>query len=112
MSKLGFIRARHLLTRTGFGAAWDEVQRFESLTLHQAVEQLLKNKDLTYPQAPRFSNWHRMSMLNNNMARRKMVMRIARAETKGLQHWWLTHMLTTHSPFLERMTLFWHNMPK
>lgn len=109
MSKLGFIRARHLLTRTGFGAAWDEVKRFESLTLHQAVDQLLKNKDFTYPQAPRFSNWHRMSMLNNNMQRRKMVMRIAMAEKKGLQHWWLTHMLTTHSPFLERMTLFWHN---
>ncbi len=109
MSKLGFIRARHLLTRTGFGAAWDEVKRYESLTLHQAVDHLLKNKDFSYPQPPQFSTWHRMRMLNNNMQRRKMVMRIAVAEKKGLQHWWITHMLTTHSPFLERMTLFWHN---
>lgn len=109
MSKLGFIRARHLLARTGFGAAWDEVQRYQAMTLNQAVDLLLKRQDLSYPQAPHFSNWHKMSMLNSNMVRRKQVMRIAQAEKKGLQHWWLTHMLTTYSPFLERMTLFWHN---
>lgn len=109
MSKLDFIKARHLITRTGFGSAWDEVRRFESMTLHQAIEQLLKNKDFSYPATPPFTNWQRMSALNNNMQRRKMIMRIARTEKKGLQHWWLTHMLTTRSPFLERMTLFWHN---
>ncbi|MGB1009539.1 MAG: DUF1800 domain-containing protein [Thiolinea sp.] len=109
MSKLGFIKARHLLARTGFGAEWEEVQRFQAFTLDQAVAFLMKNKDMSLPPVPNFSNWQKMSMLNRNMARRKMVMRIAKTEKRGLQAWWLQHMLTTRSPFLERMTLFWHN---
>ena len=109
MSKLGFIKARHLLARTGFGAEWDEVQRFQALPLNHAINHLLKNRDLSHPAIPNFSNWQKMSALSRNMSRQKMVMRIAHTEKKGLQNWWLDHMLTTRSPFLERMTLFWHN---
>ena len=38
-----------------------------------------------------------------------MVRRIAKVEGKSLQTWWIKHLLTTKTPFLERMTLFWHN---
>jgi len=47
--------------------------------------------------------------LYSNRSRRPMVQRIARVEGKGLQTWWVKHLLTTKTPFLERMTLFWHN---
>ncbi|MEZ5477452.1 MAG: DUF1800 domain-containing protein [Thiolinea sp.] len=109
MTKLGFTKARHLLSRTGFGAEWDEVQRYQVLTLDQAVERLLVHRDVSYPPLPNFSSWRKMSMMKQNMRRKGMVMRIANVEGIQLQEWWLKHMLTTSSPFLERMTLFWHN---
>ena len=35
----------------------------------------------------------------------KVMMR----ENDLLKQWWVKRMLTTRSPFAERMTLFWHN---
>ncbi|PIE00433.1 MAG: hypothetical protein CSA79_03635 [Thiothrix nivea] len=109
MSKLGFTDARHLLSRTGFGAEWEEVKRYEMMPRAKAVEFLVSRRDNALPAIPRFSSWRKMRVLHNNMRRRRMVMRIAKAEGAGLQNWWLQHMLHTKSPFLERMTLFWHN---
>src|SRR5712692_7628908 len=34
--------------------------------------------------------------------------RQADASPQQLQQWWVDHMLTTSTPFAERMTLFWH----
>lgn len=109
MTKLGFTNARHLLVRTGFGADWTEVQRFQAMTQDQALSILFKGRDASFASMPRFSNWHAMDRMNQNMRRKKMVMRIAKTEGNKLQDWWLQHMLSTRTPFLERMTLFWHN---
>jgi uncharacterized protein (DUF1800 family) len=109
MSRLGFTDARHLLSRTGFGAEWEEVKRLEMMPRDKAVEFLINRRDYSLPAIPHFSSWKKMRALHNNMSRRRMVMRIAKAEGAGLQNWWLQHMLNTQSPFLERMTLFWHN---
>ncbi|MEZ5536688.1 MAG: DUF1800 domain-containing protein [Thiolinea sp.] len=109
MSRLGFTDARHLLSRTGFGAEWEEVKRLEVMPRDKAVEFLINRRDYSVPAIPRFSSWQKMVALHNNMSRRRMVMRIAKAEGAGLKNWWLQHMLDTQSPFLERMTLFWHN---
>jgi uncharacterized protein (DUF1800 family) len=43
------------------------------------------------------------------MARQRNMQRMAKTEGKSIQNWWVNHMLTTKTPFLERMTLFWHN---
>lgn len=109
MTTLSFTEARHLLARTGFGAEWEEIKRLERLPKQKAVDFLINQRDLSLPAIPRFSSWQKISALNNNAQRRKMVMRIAKIEGSGLQNWWLKHMLDTQSPFLERMTLFWHN---
>ena len=109
MSKLSFEEARHLVERTGMGAEWKTIQQFQNLTRQQAVEQLLKNHDTRLPPPPSMSPWPRMLGLRNNMSRRKMVKRISRVEGINLQKWWVKHLLATRSPFLERMTLFWHN---
>ncbi len=109
MKKLGFTEARHLIARTGFGAEWHEVKRLEGMPRDKAVDFLMKRRDLSLPAIPNFSPWRKMSALNQNMRSRRMVMRIARHEGVKLQNWWLQHMLNTQSPFLERMTLFWHN---
>ncbi len=109
MGKLSFEEARHLVERAGIGAEWKTIQQFQKLTRQQAVEQLLKNHDTRLPPPPSMSPWPKMLGLRNNMRRRKMVNRISRVEGKNLQKWWVRHLLATRSPFLERMTLFWHN---
>jgi uncharacterized protein (DUF1800 family) len=85
------------------------VKRYEMMPKEKAVGFLIGRRDHSLPAIPRFSSWRKMRALHNNMQRRRMVMRIAKAEGAGLQNWWLKHMLNTSSPFLERMTLFWHN---
>ncbi len=109
MSVLGFVEARHLVLRTGIGAKWSEVNHISQLSLHQAINQLLKQNNQRTPATPRFSSWKKMDALYKNKSRKMMVRRIAEQEGKSLQTWWVTHLLTTKTPFLERMTLFWHN---
>lgn len=109
MKQLGFTEARHLIARTGFGAEWQEVKRLEVMPRDKAVDFLMSRRDFSLPAAPHFSPWRKMAALNNNVQRRRVVMRIAKAEGLALQNWWLRHMQETQSPFLERMTLFWHN---
>jgi uncharacterized protein (DUF1800 family) len=109
MSVLGFSEARHLVSRTGIGEEWDAVNRASKLTLDQAVNQLLKQNNQRTPAIPRFSSWKKMDLLQKNYSRKMMVRRIAKVEGNQLQTWWVKHLLTTKTPFLERMTLFWHN---
>lgn len=109
MGKLGYPKARHLVARTGIGTEWNTILRYQHLTLHQAIDHLLKNRDYKTPPAPKMSSWPKMKALRDNMMRKKMVKRISRVEGIALQNWWVKHLLQTRSPFLERMTLFWHN---
>ena len=109
MSKLSFTDSRHLIARTGLGAEWETIQRFQQLTRQQAINHLLKNRDNHLPRPPSMSPWSRTVGLMGNMRRKKMVKRISRVEGKKLQDWWVKHLVDTRSPFLERMTLFWHN---
>ncbi len=109
MGTLNFNEARHLAARTGIGAEWETIQRFQNLTRQQAIEFLLKNRNMLIPPPPGMSPWSKMVSLRGNMRRKKMVKRISRVEGKALQTWWVQHLMLTTSPFLERMTLFWHN---
>ncbi len=109
MARLGFNNAKHLISRTGIGCEWETIQRYQHLTHAQAIEHLLRNADHHLPRSPGMTNWSKTQSLRGNMRRKKMIKRIARNEGKKLQEWWVKKLLTTKSPFLERMTLFWHN---
>jgi len=109
MGKLGFQDARHLVSRTGIGAEWETIVRYQNLTRQQAITHLFNNRQMNLAAPPQMSQWHKMAQLRGNMRRKKMVKRISKNEGKGLQKWWVKHLLETKSPFLERMTLFWHN---
>ena len=109
MGKIGFEDARHLVSRTGIGAEWETIVRFQNLTRQQAISYLFSNQNHKVPAPPAMSAWPKMVSLRGNMNRRKMIKRISRGEGKALQKWWVNHLLATNSPFLERMTLFWHN---
>ncbi|MCK5901987.1 MAG: DUF1800 domain-containing protein [Cocleimonas sp.] len=109
MSVLGFSEARHLVSRTGFSTEWNEVNRASKLSSDQVINSLLQQNNRRTPAVPTLSSWARTKGLANNPARRKMVKRTARQEGQRLQTWWIKHLLTTRTPFLEHMTLFWHN---
>jgi len=109
MVKLNFDDSRHLVSRAGIGAEWKIIQQYQNLTRQQAINHLLKNQDFHLSNPPAMSSWSKTLSLKGNMRRKKMIMRISRDEGKSLQTWWVKHLLKTRSPFLERMTLFWHN---
>ena len=100
MSKLGFKDARHLVVRTGLGCEWGTIQRYQNLTRQQAIDYLLKNRDMSLPRPPDMSPWSRIVSLKGNMRRKKMIMHISKAEGKKLQDWWVKHLVKTRSPFL------------
>jgi uncharacterized protein (DUF1800 family) len=92
ISPLGSESARvmQLLRRTSFGYTATQLESALSDGFKKTVDRLLE----TRPSEPPV---------------------LAGAGTPGgrfpvaqLQQWWLDHMLTTSTPFAERMTLFWH----
>ena len=109
MGKLSFEDARHLVSRTGIGSEWETIVRFQNMTRQQAINYLFNSRDMKLPAPPAMTPWNKMVQLRGNMSRRKNIKRISRTEGKAIQRWWVNHLLVTKSPFLERMTLFWHN---
>lgn len=83
-------RVMQLLRRTTFGCTPAQLEAALSDGYSKTVDRLLETK----PQEPPI---------------------LASAGTPGgrfgvaeLQQWWIDHMLSTSTPFAERMTLFWH----
>lgn len=109
---LDFNDARHLLSRTGFGATEAEVQAFVGLSREQAADRLLRgarSEAVTPPPASvdRFESPRGLKRLDDD--ERKDFMRRQFLISVELRSWWLQEMLVTPSPLTERMTLFWHN---
>ena len=109
MNKLGFAEARHLVSRTGFGPEWNSIQGLVNKPMPQAVDLILNQRNSNPPRPPHMTQWSKLVSLRNNMRQKKIIMRISKTEGKGLQQWWVKHLLTTQAPLVERMTLFWHN---
>jgi uncharacterized protein (DUF1800 family) len=110
---IGYEGARHLLNRVGFGATDAQVREFSVLERPQAVERLLDGARREASLAPPafveepFQPYYRlraMSVEERMAAQRKLVQ-----QGIELRAWWLREMLSSPSPFTERMTLFWHN---
>jgi uncharacterized protein (DUF1800 family) len=83
-------RVMHLLRRTTMGYTPAQLEAALSDGFDKTVDRLVESKPAEPPA-------------------------LAEAGTPGgrfavtaLQQWWINHMLTTPTPFAERMTLFWH----
>src|SRR5471030_1645716 len=120
---MGFDEARHLLSRTSFGPVPQDVQTLSALDYGAAVDRLLANPRRTaLTPAP---GWVNEGLKNVREEQREAVEKLqaAKAEKKPatgivrpieeqgreLRNWWVEEMLVTDQPFVERMTLFWHN---
>jgi uncharacterized protein (DUF1800 family) len=92
ISPLGHEAARtmQLLRRTGFGHTSAQLDAALSDGYNKTVDRLLETK----PAEP--------------TALMAATTPGGRFGVPELQQWWIDHMLTTSTPFAERMTLFWH----
>jgi uncharacterized protein (DUF1800 family) len=129
-SGIGVDEARHLLARTGFGAAPHEIRALLPLTREQAVDRLLASLDqapaLAPPPSflaepideylPRLGVDYVPAAMAAGTAPAKVL---TAAEQTALAHrgmqemeqlrvWWLDRMVSTPAPFAERLVLFWH----
>lgn len=111
MQVLTFSEARHLVARTGLGAEWETIQKLVGKSRANAVDFIL-NQPVSLPASPpALSPWNKLEPLRQvNAQGRKQAWMIAQREGKLLQGWWIEHLLRTRSPFVERMTLFWHGL--
>jgi uncharacterized protein (DUF1800 family) len=89
ISPLGSEKARvaHLLRRATFGATLEELERAASDGYSRTIDRLLETKPAAPPALPGADS---------------------RLNLGQLQQWWVDHILSTPTPFAERMTLFWH----
>lgn len=109
-----FEEARHLLSRTGFGASYSEILDFTELEYEEAVDKLLAGT--TIPSVTEPPGWVSTPLAGiargkgsltreEKKARQKMV----RERAVDLKAWWYREMIDTPVQLTERMTLFWHN---
>ncbi len=106
---LNFEEARHFLHRTGFGASLTEIRALAGKSRKSAVEELLESVR-TQPVTP-FPSWYAMgydkiSLLSSD---RKEQQKLRRQWGMEAKEWWAREIITTPSPFTEKMVLFWHN---
>ncbi len=85
-------RVAHLLRRTTFGVTEAELQQAQSDGYAKTLDKMLETKFAEPPVFP-----------GGDDASQDKALPIAQ-----LQQWWIDHMLSTPTPFGERMTLFWH----
>ncbi len=85
-------RVAQLLRRFTFGAQPDELERAQSEGYAKTLEGILETKPADPPPLAGADNASQAKPLNLG----------------ALQQWWVDWMLATPTPFIERMTLFWH----
>ena len=86
----------HLMRRAGFGATRDELEKYNAIGYEATVEQLLETSNPKWMSEYLLRRYHpdESSMLIG---------------LSGLQAW-LYRMITTDTPLLEKMALFWHGI--
>jgi uncharacterized protein (DUF1800 family) len=109
---IGEAGARHLLSRTGFGANPAQIALYAPLSRQQAVDRLLDHVSytaLTAPPAWVNEPFERPGKANLTEDEKKALQKERNEHAQELRGWWLEEMRITPSPLTEKMTLFWHN---
>lgn len=109
---MGVEDARHLLSRSGFGASPEEIARVARLSRNDAVAQLLdgaRQEPVTPPPAAVLEYQAPRRFKDASEEEKKALQQEQKQNGVLLRGWWVEQMLTTPSPLTEHMTLFWHN---
>ncbi len=111
-------KARHLLTRAGFGGTPQEVQKLCDLGLYKAVDQLVDfyrqpPANVPFDAVPPPAVDPLEAKLRISTAKSRTAAAKPRATAYGgqqgrLVQWWLKRMVESPRPLQEKLTLFWH----
>jgi uncharacterized protein (DUF1800 family) len=115
-----YATAAHLLNRAAFGGTPAEIEAARAKGLAKVVRELVETSAATTNPPP--PSWAQP----RNIREIRMAIREEKNEPDGrnekrrefrqmegenildLRRWWLTQMMTTPTPLVEKMTLFWH----
>ncbi|MEZ6095939.1 MAG: DUF1800 domain-containing protein [Pirellulaceae bacterium] len=86
-------RVAHLVRRTGFGVTLSELDQIVSGGFDQAIENLIRCEG-----AEEYDL--QMAGMERTLA--------SQQEPAALASWWLLRMINSPTPFLEKLTFFWH----
>lgn len=105
--------ARHLISRTGYGAAPHEVSALIGTSRAEGVAEIIAGLS-TAPQTPMpawATGWAYPTEEIWTLGQTAEELFFARRwiEMQELTQWWLAEMIATPSPLTERMTFFWHD---
>ena len=101
--------ARHLLSRTTFGASPSDIDNLLELEPDKAVTHLIESARREAHTSP--PEWvdeplpDRRSMRSMDQDQRAEMRKLWRKRGMELKTWWYMDMVTTESPFTEKMTL-------
>ena len=127
-SEWDFEKARHLLSRAGFGGTPQQVSALQAMGLEQAVDHLVDYQKIPEPEfalaiepspRPRLKFDRRALEGLDSDERRAMLekqRRKARVDRKKLERktivamrgWWIQRMIQSPRPLEEKLVLFWH----
>lgn len=107
-STLNLPDAKHLAVRACFGADNLLLQALQSKPADIIVKELLVVPTDKPKGIPQFSSWGSWESMLSNGAIGQARDRLNQ-EKMLLKQWWMQHLLTTASPLVERMVMFWHN---
>lgn len=112
-SEMTFDEARHLVARTGFGAAPDEIAPYVGMSYQAAVDAILDGIQTT-PTTPMpvwVDAWAypQDQIWALGQTETDLYYTLRYAEFEELQGWWLREMVETPSPLTEKLVLFWHD---
>jgi uncharacterized protein (DUF1800 family) len=119
-----FDEARHLLSRTSFGATPADIAALQSLDYAAAVDRLLAGmRQQAITPAPGWVSEGPAELRRQQQEAQKeiaeakrgvdgkplQIVRPVQEQGSELRNWWVEEMLVTDQPLTERMVLFWHN---
>jgi len=117
LNRWDFDAAAHLLVRAGFGGRAEEIEKLHALGPAKAISSLVDSQPESYA-PPACADSHGQDELRNQLRdavtpeQKQSVLKLLnerfRYEMSDLTRWWVTRMVNTRAPFLEKMTLFWH----
>ncbi len=104
---------KHFYNRTGFGATATQINSSLAIPYDAVVSQLLANISInTYSPPPDWINelppGKKVRQQLTDIERKALRKKIRERHIE-LKAWWLNECVVTPNPFVERMTLFWHN---
>ncbi len=105
--------ARHLLARTGFGAAPQEIASLTGKSYQDGISEIMSGITpvAVNPMPAWTNNWGYPGEFIWTMGQTvtDFYYTTRYQEIEELQQWWLSEMVSTPSPLTEKLTLFWHD---